>query len=157
MATTTVKAVTTAVAQLTPEEKQAALLAGVGPLQKDHSFPRFTKLTGAMLRKLVEAGAVHLPEEDEDWDLDSGVFKSEHDLQALAFLEKFPKFMAEGYVGNCGTGTISIDAIGSETKLTRREIVAFANLFHRADEFCIYEKEMNDDNHEKLFAYAWFD
>ena len=153
--------------ELTPEEKQNLLLAGVGPLQKNHSFPRFTRLTGAMLRKLVNAGAVHFPEELSEDGADDGlpvmpewensVFKGEHDQQALAFLEQFPKFIAEGYVGNCGTGTISIDTVVSESKLTRKEVLAFANLFHRADEFLISDKELCEENHETLFAYAWFD
>jgi hypothetical protein len=158
--------------ELTPEERQKLILARIGPVQEKLGWPRFTKLTGEMLRKLVDAGAVILPDDDPndpkdfvdadlptapDWDLFSDVFKSGHNQEALAFLEKYPKFMAEGYVGNCGTGTITIDTIVSETKLTRKELMAFANLFHRADEFTVFEKEMSDDGHEKLFAYAWFD
>jgi hypothetical protein len=156
--------------ELTPEERQALILTGVGLVQKKFGQPHFTKLTGAMLRKLVDAGAVVLsqdapqPENDNDglpiapeWDLFSDVFKGGHNQESLAFLEKYPKFMVEGYIGNCETRTISIDTIVSESKLTQKEIVAFANLFHRADEFCIWEKRMRDDDHESLFAYAWFD
>jgi hypothetical protein len=133
-------------AVLSPEERQALLLAGVGPLQEKLGWPHFTKLTGAMLRKLVDAGAVL---ENELAPIDT--------FEALAFLEKFPKFMTQGYIGNCGVGTIGFDTIVSETKLTRKEAAAFEDVFGSADEFWTSNTPSRSKGAEGLFARAWFD
>lgn len=140
--------------QLTAEEKQKLILAGVGPVQEKLGWPHFTKLTGAMLRKLVDAGAVVLDE--SDFDLFT-TFRTGCDQEGLAFLERFPKFMAQGFIGNCGVGTIDIDTIVSETKLTRKEVAAFEDVFGSADEFWASSTPSRSKGAEGLFARAWFD
>jgi hypothetical protein len=147
-------------------QKQLDAIAAVVPItRKEGSPPQFRQLTGAMLRKLVDAGTVVFRGPDEGWDYDSDVFKGGHDEESLAFLEKYPRFFAQGYVQTSEDGArLSIDTIigGVETTedryghlyitphkkpLSKQEIFAFANRFHRADEFEL------GDNH----AHAWFD
>jgi len=140
--------------ELTPEERQALILAGVGPVKEKLGWPHFTKLSGAMLRKLVDAGAVVLDE--SDFDLFT-TFRTGCDKEGLAFLERFPKFMAQGFVGNCGTGKIDIDTIVSETKLTRKEVATFEDVFGSADEFWTNNTPSRAKGAEGLFARAWFD
>jgi hypothetical protein len=83
----------------------------------------------------------------------------------LVFLEKYQHFFAQGYVQTSEDGArLDIDTIiggvrtienpgGSRSivthkkPFTRQEIFAFANLFHRADEF-----ELGAN-----YASAWFD
>jgi hypothetical protein len=161
-------------AVLTPEDKQKLLLAGVGPLEgkeKGHDSPHFSKLTGEMLRKLVDAGAVSLEREvgaaeEEDGlpfapEWDEPIFRNGGDAEKLAFLEKYPKFMAQGRIGNCGVGSIDIDVISSDTKLTKKEVIAFANLFGNADEFHVSDEGFRIDDgtndQTKYFAHVWFD
>lgn len=167
---------TDATKELTPEERHALIFAGVGTLEgkeKGHDFPHFSKLTGEMLRKLVNAGAVSLEGEGSaateaaeeglpvapEWD--ETIFRNGRDTEKLAFLEQFPKFMAQGRIGNCGVGTIDIDTIVSQTKLTKKEVIAFANLFGKADEFLISDNAFRIDdgsnNQTVFFAVAWFD
>jgi hypothetical protein len=153
--------------QLTPEQRHALILAGVGPFQQKFKWPYFTRLNGTMLRKLVEAGAVLLAADPEAYgydydsmpprDFDQEVFKSGYDQQALAFLEKYPKFMAQGFVGNCGVGRVCIETIISETKLTRKEAAAFEEVFGSADEFWVSNTPSRSKGAEGLFARAWFD
>jgi hypothetical protein len=149
---------------LSVKERLELIMAGIGPTVQHDGWPlRFTHLTGAMLRKLIDAGAVILRGPDEPWGLDTDIFKCGNDEESLGFLEQYPRFFAQGYFDE-ENGTISIDTIygaekvkesdpGSATvtflvpKLTKKELFAFANRFHRADEF-----EIHDD-----FAHAWFD
>jgi len=95
-------------AVLTPEQRQKLILTGVGSVTEKFGWPHFTKLTGAMLRKLVDAGAVVLDE--SDFDLFT-TFRTGCDQEGLSFLEEYPKFMAQGFIGNSGTGKIDIDTI----------------------------------------------
>ena len=157
--------------KLTAEQRQELILAGVGPLEgkeKKHDSPHFSKLTGEMLRKLVDAGAVSLEREvsaveEEDGlpfapEWDEPIFRNGGDSEKLAFLEQYPKFMAQGRIGNCGVGSIDIDTIVSETKLTKKEVIAFANLFGKADEFGVSDEGFpSEDQQGTYFAYAWFD
>jgi hypothetical protein len=152
----------TTATSLSVAEKLEKILAGIGPVERGKSSPpRFTHLTGTMLRELVNSGAVVIRGADEPWDYDSDIFKGGHDEESLAVLEKFPRFFAQGFIDE-ENATISIETIwaaekvqgeGSVTvtllvpKLTKAEILAFANRFHRADEF-----EIGDG-----FAHAWFD
>jgi len=118
-----------------------------------------------MLRKLVDAGTVVFRGSDEGWDYDSDVFKGGNDEESLAFLEMYPRFFAQGYVQTSDAGArLDIDTIigGVKTEedrygrlyitphrkpFTKEEISAFANRFHRAEEFEV------SDRH----ARAWFD
>ncbi len=148
---------------LSVAKKLKKILAGFGPVERGGSFPpRFTRLTGAMLRELINSGAVVIREADEPWDFDSDIFKGGHDEGSLAVLEKFPRFFAQGFIDE-ENATISIETIWAAEKvvegegpvtvtplvpeLTKDEVFAFANRFHRADEF-----EIGDG-----FARAWFD
>jgi hypothetical protein len=147
-------------------QKQLDAIAAVVPItRRKDSPPLFTHLTGAMLRKLVDAGTVVFRGQDEGWDYDSDVFKGGNDEESLAFLEKYPRFFAQGYVQTSEDGAhLDIDTIigGVKTEensdgslsivthkkpFTKQEIFEFANLFHRADEF-----EIGNN-----FARAWFD
>lgn len=150
-----------------PKKAQIQLdaIAAVVPVSRSEgSPPHFRHLTGAMLRKLVAAGTVVLRGQDEPWDFDSDVFKGGNDEESLAFLEEYPHFFAQGYVQTSKDGArLSIDTIigGVKTEehsghlyitphkrpFTKKEISAFANRFHRADEFDV------SDRH----ARAWFD
>ena len=141
-------------AVLSPEERHALILAGVGPVQEKLGWPHFTKLTGAMLRKLVDAGAVVLDESDVDLFT---TFRTGCDQEGMALLEEYPKFMAQGFIGNSGTGQIDIDTIVSETKLTRKEADAFERVFGSADEFWTSSTPSRSKGAEGLFARAWFD
>lgn len=140
--------------KLTPEERHNLLLAGVGPVTEKLGWPHFTKLTGAMLRKLVDAGAVLLDEKNLDLFT---TFRTGLDKEGLAFLEQFPKFMAQGFIGNCGVGSIDIDTIVSGTKLARKEAAAFEDVFGTADECWTGNTPSLNKGAEGLFARAWFD
>jgi hypothetical protein len=146
-------------AVLSPEERHALILAGVGPVQEKLGWTSFTKLTGAMLRKLVDAGAVLIEAKTGGFYLRwaGDTFRTGCDEEGLVFLERYPKFMAQGFIGNCGVGTIDIDTIVSETKLTRKEIAAFEDVFGSADEFWTTNTPSRSEGAEGLFARAWFD
>jgi hypothetical protein len=147
-------------------KKQFDAIAAVVPVTyHEHAAPYFRHLTGEMLRKLVDAGTVVFRGPDESWDYDSDIFKGGRDEESLAFLEKYPRFFAQGYVLTSEDGArLSIDTIigGVKTEenpngglriathkkpLTKQEIFAFTNLFHKADEFEI----------GSTYAHAWFD
>jgi hypothetical protein len=150
--------IATDVKQLTPEERQVLILAGVGPVQEKLGWPHFTKLTGAMLRKLVDAGAVLIDPQASGFRLRLiNTFRTGWDEEGLVFLERNPKFMAQGFIGNCGVGNIDIDTIVSETKLTLKEVAAFEDAFGTADEFWTSNTPSRSKGAEGLFARAWFD
>jgi hypothetical protein len=147
-------------------QKQLDAIAAVVPVIRREGWPpQFRHLTGQMVRKLVNDGTVVFRGPDEGWDYDSDVFKGGNDEESLAFLEKYPRFFAQGYVQTSDDGArLSIDTIigGVKTEedryghlyitphkkpFTKQEIFAFANRFHRADEF-----ELGDN-----YARAWFD
>ena len=129
------------VGTLSEEQKHEAILAGVGEVGEQLGWPHFTKLTGEMLRKLIERG------------IDSHtIFYSGNDEESLAFLLKYPKFVAQGYVGNCGVGTLTIDTIVSYEPLTKAEARAFKEQFDGADELWA-----GDEKFDGVFARAWFD
>ena len=146
-------------------QKQLDAIAAVVPVTRSEgSPPHFRHLTGAMLRKLVNEGTVVFSGSG-GWGYDSDVFKGGNDEESLAFLEKYPRFFAQGYVQTSKDGArLDIDTIigGVRTEenpngslsivtykkpFTKQEIFAFANQFHRADEF-----ELGDN-----YARAWFD
>lgn len=146
-------------------QKQLDAIAAVVPItRRGGSPPYVTHLTGEALRKLVDNGLVVFRKEEE-WDFDSDVFRGGHDEESLAFLEKYPKFFAQGRVQISEDGArLDIDTVIGGVRaeensnggrsivthkkpFTRQEIFAFANLFHRADEF-----EIGNN-----YAHAWFD
>ena len=150
----------TEVKKLTPEERHKLILAGVGPVQEKLGWPHFTRLTGVMLRKLVDAGVVLLNKQDGNGfhlHFAKDTFRAGRDEEGLAFLEQYPKFMAQDFIGNCGVGSIDIDTIVSETKLTRKEAAAFDEVFGSADEFWTSGTPSRSKGAEGLFARAWFD
>ena len=145
-------------------QKQLDAVAAVVPITRREGVPPyFTHLTGKALRKLVDNGLVVFNK--EEWDLSSDVFKGGNDEESLAFLEKYSRFFAQGYIRTLEDGArLEIDTIiggvrttenpnGSRSivthkkPLTKQEIFAFANLFHRAEEF-----ELGNN-----YARAWFD
>lgn len=148
------------------QTKHRAILEGVGTLIERFRWPYFTKLSGATLQKLIDDGTVALPPKQSGDDVfASPLFGKKpccldkREAAWLDFLLKYPKFVAQGYVGNCGLGTISIDTIVSYEPLTRAEARAFKEHFAHADEFWIGSKasEHRDPGFCGLFARAWFD
>jgi hypothetical protein len=150
--------------ELTPEERNKLILAGVGPVTNQEfvsfgMYPHFKYLTGTMLRSLVDSGAVKLGSKSSDSILSDFIFPIRDDEKALAFLEEFPKFVAGGFIRN---GKIAIHAIASEAKLTANEASAFKGLFGHADiEFWTSKTGIHASNsgyaYATLFAYARFD
>jgi hypothetical protein len=160
-----------------PSEILGLIKANVGPVIRQNGAPiRFTHLTGPMLRKiidleLIEFGAVKEVKTLDDlpeFDITKHALFKEGaicDEDGLQFLEENPRFFAQGYIYTEETFTnakrpfLLIDTIvGGERRtgevievfdkpLSKKEILAFANLFHKADEF-----EIGD-----TFAHAWFD
>lgn len=145
------------------KERLELIKKGVGPIREGRFFE---SLTGAMLRKLIDCGAVVVPKEGVDInDLPplprwyEGLFKGLSDdstLEAIAFLEDNLRFVAHGVI-DADDAVITIDEITTGLNgeytipnapvLTKAKIVEFANLFHRADEFVIGD----------TYARAWFD
>ena len=149
------------------KEQYEIVKQGVGPTAEKGR--RFTRLTGKMLRALIDNGGVVLPKPSTDGAIDFAVdypdelFKGVENEVGLAFLESHLRFFAQGWLDAAKNGgTFIIDTIwgakqvkgfGRVTvtflapKLTKRESLDFANTFHRADEFDLQEN----------YARAWYD
>ena len=133
------------------QQKQEVILAGVGEVGQEFGWPHFTKLSGAMLQKLIEAKVIRIADGDDVFSY-KDIFYNGRDRESLGFLLKYPKFVAQGYVGNCGVGTLTINTIVSYEPLTDAEANAFIEQFSGADELWA-----GDEEHDGIFARAWFD
>lgn len=134
---------------------------GIGPTDPEHSQRHFTRLTGAMLRDLINKGGIVLRDPSEAWDWDSDLFKCGRDEDAVKFLETHPRFFVQGWLDKnsividtvWGAKEVHSDGGGSYNvtcllpKLKKQEAYDFANTFYRADEFQVCDG----------FAHAWFD
>jgi len=123
---------------ITNAEKYRLISGVVGPVREEFGHPRFTELSGKGLRGLIDGDV-----EPSCMGINTSAL--------LAFLDAHPRFAAHGYIDNRKEGEqafIVIEGVATEkVKLTRKEIYAFVNLFHRADEL-----RLGDDG-----ACAWFD
>lgn len=134
------------------QKRQEAILTGVGEVGQEFGWPHFTKLTGVMLQRLIDAGTLTIASDDDHVFSYNSIFYNGEDRESLNFLLKYPKFVAQGYVGNCGVGTLTINTIVSYEPLTGVEAAAFMEQFDGADELWA-----GDEEHGGVFARAWFD
>jgi hypothetical protein len=158
----------TATAGLSTKERLENLVAVLGPFDKDFGT-HFTGLAGQTLCSLVDSGVVVLAPSTERVAVNDlpafaydapELFKGVDDHKALAFVRANPRFSVSGWLDK-DDATIVIDTIIGGLKkhgdgfrtipgspvLTKKQMVDFANVFHKADEF-----QLGDN-----FAYAWFD